>query len=211
MTDHRIRSGPEHFDIDARDAQVAGNPRIRPMTPGEFTDEAKQLVAETFAHVERVDQADVPDFFGIMFKHPGLSRGTMQLGVALGANGSIPPRERELAVLRVSWLTRAPFEWGEHLAQGKKAGLSDEEIERVTQGSDATGWSEHDRAIVRAVEEMMGDYAISTETWTILAKSWSEPQLMELPGLVGHYIMGALIHNSIRFDLLEGNIGLRRR
>jgi hypothetical protein len=34
---------------------------------------------------------------------------------------------------------------------------------------------------------------------------------MELPGLVGHYIMGALIHNSIRFDLLEGNEGLRRR
>jgi hypothetical protein len=57
----------------------------------------------------------------------------------------------------------------------------------------------------------MADHAISTETWNILAATWSDQQLMELPGLVGHYLATALFQNSIRFELLEGNTGLRRR
>lgn len=207
----RIQTGPTPFDIDARDAQVANNPRIAPLAPHEFTDEARQLVEETFAQVKRIDNADIPSIFGIMFKHPGLYRAQLQLGNELGRNGCIPPRERELAVLRVAWLSRTPYEWGQHLDYAKLAGLSDEDVERVTQGSDAAGWSETDRAIVRAVEELMGDYAMSDATWSVLAKSWTEPQLMELPGLVGHYVMTAMVFNTMRYDLLEGNTGLGRR
>ncbi len=211
MNGNRVRSGPEDFDIDAREAQVVGNPRIGPLAAEEFTDEARKLVEETFAQFGAIDKSDIPVIFGTMFKHPGLYRTQMQLGVELSRNGFIPSRERELAVLRVAWLSRAPFEWGEHVVYGKKSGLSDQDVERVTLGSDVPGWSEHDRAVMRAVEELMGDYAISNETWDILAKSWTEAQLMELPGVVGAYIMAALIYNTIRFDLLEGNSGLRRR
>ncbi len=211
MNGNRVRSGPEDFDIDAREAQVVGNPRIGPLAAEEFTDEARKLVEETFAQFGAIDKSDIPVIFGTMFKHPGLYRTQMQLGVELSSNGFIPSRERELAVLRVAWLSRAPFEWGEHVVYGKKSGLSDQDVERVTLGSDVPGWSEHDRAVMRAVEELMGDYAISNETWDILAKSWTEAQLMELPGVVGAYIMAALIYNTIRFDLLEGNSGLRRR
>lgn len=211
MTDLPVRSGPEPFDIEARHAQVVGNPRIAPMKPEEFSDEARALVDATFANVQQIDMADVPDIFGIMFKHPGLARTQMQLALELGTKGHLPPRERQLATLRVAWLCRAPFEWGEHLPYGKKFGLTDADIERIILGSDAEGWDEHDRAIVRAVEELVGDYAISTPTWETLAKRWTEQQLMELPGLVGHYLATALMQNTLRFDFLEGNTGLNRR
>lgn len=112
MTGDRIQTGPEIFDIEARDVQVSGNPRIGPLAPEDFTDEARRLVAETFAQVEAIDKSDIPDIFGIMFKHPGLYRAQMQLGNELGRNGCIPSREREIAILRVSWLSRASFEWG---------------------------------------------------------------------------------------------------
>jgi len=211
VSENRVQSGPTPFDPDARDAQVANNPRIAPLAPHEFTDEARQLVDETFAQVKRIDNADIPSIFGIMFKHPGLYRAQLILGNELGRNGCIPPRERELAVLRVAWLSRTPYEWGQHLVYAKQAGLTDEDVERVTQGSDAPGWSELDRAIVRAVEELMGDYAMSDETWEVLAKTWTEPQLMELPGLVGHYAMTAMVFNTMRYDLLEGNEGMAMR
>ena len=60
-------------------------------------------------------------------------------------------RERELAVLRVAWLCRAPYEWGEHVELAKLCGVSAEEIERVTQGSSAAGWSDHECALLLAV------------------------------------------------------------
>jgi len=211
MSESRVQSGPTPFDIPARDARVSDNPRLAPLAPHEFTDEARQLVDETFAQVKRIDNADIPSIFGIMFKHPGLYRAQLQLGNELGRKGCIPPRERELVVLRVAWLSRTPYEWGQHLVYAKEAGLTDADVERVTQGSDAPGWGEVDRAIVRAVEELMGDYAMSDATWEVLAKTWNEPQLMELPGLVGHYVMTAMIFNTMRYDLLEGNQGLAQR
>lgn len=211
MTDNRVQSGPISFDIDARNAEVSNNPRIAPLEPHEFTEEAHQLIAETFAKVKRIDNDSIPSIFGIMFKHPGLYRAQLQLGNELGRGGCIPPRERELAVLRVAWLTRCPYEWGQHLVYGKDFGLTDEEVERVTQGSDAPGWSELDHAILRATEELLGDYAVSDAIWDVLASHWTEQQCMELPGLVGQYAMAAMVFNTMRFDLLEGNTGLGRR
>ena len=206
-----VRSGPEDFDIAARERQVAsGDQRITPLAPQEFTREAQETATALQAFFGS-KEAGVPKSFATMFKHPGLYRGQMQLGLELNRNGKLPPREREMAILRTAWLVRSPFEWGEHVAYGKRLGLSSEEIERITQGSSAAGWSEHDRAVLRGVEELIGDFAISDETWSILAKRWTEPQLIELPGLVGSYTMTAMLYNTLRFGLLPGNDGFRQR
>src|SRR5579862_9012870 len=126
MAASRIVTGEEHFDIDAREAQVGGNPRIAPLRSEEFVGEARTLMDETRVQFGVIDTADVPAIFGILFKHPGLYRIQLQQGIELSKNGCLPKRERELAILRVSWLSRAPFEWGEHVEHGKKAGLSAE-------------------------------------------------------------------------------------
>jgi 4-carboxymuconolactone decarboxylase len=208
---NRIQSGPTPFDLDAREKQVAsGDQRIAPLPPEQFSPEAREIAASLQAFFGSKEEG-VPKTFATMFKHPGLYKGQMQLGLELNQRGRLPPREREMAILRTAWLVGSPFEWGEHVAYGKKLGLTGAEIERITQGSSAPGWSEHDRAVLRGVEELVGDYAVSDETWAVLANTWDEPQLMELPGLVGSYTMTAMIYNTLRFGLLKGNEGFRTR
>lgn len=211
MPCNRIQTGPEAFDMDARERQVAsGDQRIAPMSPDQFTPEAKQIVQDMQAFFGAKEEG-VPVVFRTMFHHPGLFRGQMKLGLELNQNGKLPPRERELVILRTAWLVRSPFEWGEHVGYAKKYGLTSVDIERVTQGSSAPGWNEHDRALMRGVEELIGDHAISDPTWNTLAKTWSEEQLLEFPGLVGSYTMTAMIYNSMRFGMLKGNNGFRTR
>ncbi len=77
MTGSFIQSGPQDFDLDAREAQVAGNPRILPLGAEEFTEEAKRLVAQTSAQVEAIDKSEIPAIFRTMFKHPGLYADTL--------------------------------------------------------------------------------------------------------------------------------------
>jgi 4-carboxymuconolactone decarboxylase len=52
---------------------------------------------------------------------------------------TLPPRDRELLILRIGWLCRSECEFGQSVVIGKQAGLSDEEIERVMRGPDAEG------------------------------------------------------------------------
>jgi alkylhydroperoxidase family enzyme len=206
----RLPTGPTPFDFAAREKQVAsGDQRIAPLAPEQMTKEGQDIAASLQAFFGSKPGGMVT--FRTMFKHPGLYKGQMQLGLELNQHGKLPPREREMVILRTAWLVRSPFEWGEHVAYGKRLGLSSEEIERITQGSSAPGWNEHDRAVLRGVEELIGDYALSDATWATLAKTWDEPQLMELPGLVGSYTLTAMIYNSLRFGLLQGNDGFRTR
>ena len=198
------------FDIDAREAEIIGKPqRIKSLTSDEFDADAKAMVTKLRATLGLGTQ-QIPAVFGLMLRHPGLFRCQMDMGVQL-FKGDISPRDRELAVLRVGWLCRAPYEWGEHVDIAKRYGISAEEIERVTQGSSASGWSEHDRAIIKGVEELLGNQTISDATWDVLAKTWTERQLVEFPMLVGQYYATALQQNSLRVPLAVDNSGLRHR
>ena len=200
------------FDIDAREAQVLGQPqRVTPLAPEEFDDEAKALVISVRESLGLTEHSVVPPVFATMLKHPGLYRCTMEMGVQLLGKGALDAGERELAILRVAWLCRAPYEWGQHVEVAKRYGVTAEEIERVTKGSSAPGWSEHKAAILRAVEELLGDQMISDDTWNVLAQSWTERQLMEFPTLVGQYVSIAYSQNALRIRLNEGNRGLRHR
>ena len=57
----------------------------------------------------------------------------------------------------------------------------------------------------------MLDFAISGETWDILAKSWDEAQMLEFPAMVGQYVAIAFIQNSYRARLAPENTGLALR
>jgi len=198
------------FDIDARQAEIVGKPqRIRSLTRDEFDEESRAMVtALRKALGLKTDQ--ISEVFGLMVRNPGLFRCQMEMGKQL-FKGEISPRERELTVLRVGWWCRAPFEWGEHVDIAKRFGVTDDEIERVTQGSAAPGWGEHDRAIMKGVEELLGNQMLSDETWDTLAKTWTERQLLEFPTLVGQYFATALQQNSLRVRLADDNPGLRHR
>lgn len=198
-------------EIAAREAEILGKPqRIKSLAIDELDEEALELVANMRKSL-RSTTTEISDVFGLMLRHPGLFRCQMETGLQLLGKGEISPRDRELAIMRVGWWCRAPYEWGEHVRVAKRYEISSEEIERVTQGSSAPGWNEHDRAILRAVEELLTDYMITDETWEVLARTWSERQLLEFPVLVGQYFLTALQQNSLRVRLDKNNIGLRQR
>ena len=204
----RIERGSIAVDIAAREAQVIGDgPRIEPLGPDEVDGDALDLIVTIRNSVGVTSMVQVPEYFGTMLKHPAIFRCQMEMGTAL-FKGLIPVRERELAVLRVGWLTRSPYEWGQHVEIARRYGVPDEDILRARNGSSDPGWSVHDRAVIAAVEELLGDYAIADDTWAVLAQSWSEAQLIEFPMMVGQYVATAFVQNSLRVRMAAENRGL---
>ena len=208
-----LSSTLEQYAIDAREKELFDKPlRIAPLADCDLSADASQIVANVREVMRLPQGGDIPDFFRICLKHPDLFRTQMDVGIMIvGPKAKIPRRDAELAILRLAWLVRAPFEWGEHVNIGKKFGLTDEEVERVTTGSTASGWSDHDRAIVKGVEELVDDTYLSDATWDALAKMWDETQMLEFPMLVGLYLTTAMQQNSIRLRLHDDNVGLKRR
>ena len=87
-------------------------------------------------------------------------------------------------------------------------GISSEQIEQVTVGSAAEGWTEHERALLSAVEELHQGAMVCDATWDTLARTLDNAQLYELMIVVGQFTMVAYFQNACRFRLSAGNEGL---
>lgn len=199
------------LDHSVRMAEIVGSPpRVAPVAGNDLTPEQHDLVASLRGSAGLTSIDEIPVFVRIALNNAPVIKAQMQMGVT-HFNGTIPARDRELAVLRIGWLTGAPYEWGEHVAIAKKCGISDAEVERAIAGSSAEGWSAHERAILQAVEQLLSQFMISDDVWAILAQSWDAAQLVEFPVLVGTYVTTAMQQNALRIPLEKGNSGLGRR
>ncbi|MFE7662359.1 MBL fold metallo-hydrolase [Streptomyces celluloflavus] len=134
--------------------------------------------------------------------HPDLLVALVPLLTQLG-QGLIPPRQRELVILRTAHRTGSPYEWQHHVRLGAAVGLTESEIARIPDGPDSPGFDGADRALLRAVDELCEGHALSSATWQELATHHSTPQLLELLALIGTYTLIAGILNSCRVPLDE--------
>lgn len=201
----------KRFDVRAREAQVIGKgPRIEAIPDAAIPDELRAVVNETRASLGLGPAKPLPEYTRLVAKNPTVFRPHMEMGTAI-FSGQIPPRERELAVLRVAWVSGAPFEWGEHVNIARRVGITRDEIERVTRGSAAAGWTKHESAIIRGVDELILDQVLYDQTYETLARQWSEEQLIEYLMMVGHYVATAFVQNSLRVRLAADNPGLQHR
>jgi AhpD family alkylhydroperoxidase len=130
-----------------------------------------------------------PNIFTTLARHGKLFVPWLLFAGRLMPGGSLPRSETELVILRVAYLNRCRYEWDHHVRIGKRAGLTDADIERVGEGPEAEGWSESQRALLRACDEFHADGRIGDETWGELAGHFDQPNLIELTMLIGHYSM----------------------
>ncbi|HYI44539.1 MAG TPA: carboxymuconolactone decarboxylase family protein [Actinomycetota bacterium] len=167
-------------------------PRIPPTSPADRDERVEELLA---GMMRRPDGTDL-NIFATLAHHPKLLKRWAQFGGTLLFGGELPPRDRELLILRTAWLCNAEYEWGQHVLIGRGLGLEDGEIERIP-AEDISGWSENDRALLAAADELHADTCISDATWKTLAASYNEKQLIEICMVIGQYHLVAFTLNSL--------------
>jgi 4-carboxymuconolactone decarboxylase len=164
-------------------------PRLQPLAPGEWNDEQRELLT-------RGNPARVLNVFATLARHQDLYRRWMPFANHVLFKSSLPPREREMAILRIGWLCRSGYELHQHTRIGKASGLSDAEIERLKSSPGAAGWSEAESALLQAVDDLHGDQFISDATWQLLGKHYDTHQVIDLVFAVGQYTLVSMALNS---------------
>jgi alkylhydroperoxidase family enzyme len=129
----------------------------------------------------------LPSFASVLLHNPGVYRGFMQFSEALLRHGGIPARDREIVTLRAAWLCQAPVAWANHTGHAHDLGMSAGDVEQVTVGADGEGWSPHEKALLRMVDELNQSATVSDAVWAELSEHFDVSQLVCLPLLVGLY------------------------
>lgn len=142
--------------------------------------------------------------------HPALAEAWLGFARYVLGDNTLPPRDRELLILRIGYLCGSEYEWGQHTRIARSVGVTDDEILRVIDGPDAAGWSPLDSALLRAVDELHHDSEVSDDTWAALSAHYDTRQLMDLVFTVGQYNLVSMALRTFRVPLDEGVEGFPR-
>lgn len=173
-------------------------PRIGPVT----ADERDEKTTELLTALGNGDIDKAFNIFSTLAHHPKLMKRWSAFGGVLLYAGELPPREREILILRTGWNCRSEYEWGQHKRIGLDAGLTEDEVVATTK--DDAIWSDADALLIRTADELHADSKISDATWAALASRYSKKQLIELVMLVGQYHLVAMTLNSLEVERDDG-------
>lgn len=164
-------------------------PRILPVD--EPDDEQRDLLAKTLVGAD----GRALNVFSTLARHPRLLRRVNALGGLFMAHGGFDARDREVVILRTAFRSGSEYEWATHLPIARRAGLTDDEIERLRSPDDGRD------PLVAAVDDLHEGGEIADPTWDALARRYDEPRLLELLFLIGFYRMLAGYLRSVRVQV----------
>jgi 4-carboxymuconolactone decarboxylase len=188
--------------------------RVRGLEPEEWSSEVRNALTPTLAPVAALEGR--PDnasgrplaILTVLANQPQLLAPFLAWASALVLEGALPRRDHELLALRTACNCRSEFEWAHHVVYARAAGLTDTEIERVSGGPTAPGWSDHDVALLRVADELGHGAAVSEATWAELAAHYSPAGLVEIPLVVGQYTMLSMLANATGVETEAGDAQL---
>jgi alkylhydroperoxidase family enzyme len=165
-------------------------PRLAPLARANATPEQQQMLAND------------NNIYTTLAHHVDLFNRWSPLTQFLLNGSSLPPREREMVMLRMGWLCQAEYEWSQHarIAQGAP-GLTAQDIHRIAVGPEAPDWSDFDRTLLRMVDELRYDAIVSDTTWKGLRAKYSVQQVMESVYTAAQYQLVSMAINSLGVQL----------
>ena len=164
------------------------------------------LSAQSGQPGERPQRRPLSNMVATFTWHPALTKAFLTFNTHL-FRSTLSDRVREMVTVRVGWLRRSEYEWAQHAAMARAAGMSPEEIDAIGEGPGWKGWSPLDAALLRSVDEIVADRYISDETWAVLAAHFDRKQLMDLVFTIGAYDLLAMAFDTFGLELDPGMSG----
>lgn len=151
----------------------------------------------------------VLNVFKVMAHCPKIGKEFLRLGNAILFKGSLSPKLRELAILRVGDLAEAAYEWTQHVPIGIAAGLTEQQIKAIHRWKDSSLFSEQERSVLRYTDEVAQNIRVSEKTFDAVKEFLTEEQVVELTTTIGYYGMVSRILEALEIELEENIKPLR--
>jgi len=138
--------------------------------------------------------------FQTFVRNPPADRLRGAINNHVNSRSTLLPRQRELLLMRIGVLCRSEYEYAAHNRVGRRAGMTDADIDRILRGPGSGGDAIED-ALLRATDELHDRDAISAETWKALAGAFDTRQLFDVMIAVGGYRSTSMLINTAGVQL----------
>ena len=151
--------------------------------------------------------------FKALVNSPKAARAFHGLGDYIRYGSTLDMRLRELAILQVGWLARAPYEWSHHVKLGLDFGVSEADIQALIDDSDGkpTTLDALTRDVLHAAREMTNDGEMSAATFAALQAALGNEQVVDLTITIAFYNAVVRVLATLQIDVEDDYMPYLRR
>jgi 4-carboxymuconolactone decarboxylase len=163
-------------------------------------EEADPMVRDIFQRIEESGN-EVINLLKALAHSPKICRDWRRLGVTLLLKGDLPPRLRELAILRVGDLAKANYEWTQHVPIALETGVKQQQVDELSGWINSKEFSELERAVLQYTDEVSLNFRVSDETFSRIRDLLGEQEIVELTVTIGYYGMVCRTLEALQIEL----------
>jgi uncharacterized peroxidase-related enzyme len=142
----------------------------------------------------------VPNVFRAMAHSPELLEGFLALNKALPRT-KLDGKLRELAYIKTSELNHCAYCRHHHQALGRKAGLTDRQVNETDRFEHSDAYDELQRDVMRYAEEVTRHIDVSSDLMGRLRPKLSDREIVELAMTVGIANFTNRVTETLKFEL----------
>lgn len=135
------------------------------------------------------ERGSVLHLYQMLMHSPAVAEGWLAYLTAIRQKSSLNGALRELVIMRVALLNRAPYEADQHAPIARQEGVSDAQLDALGQWADSDLFSARERAVLAYVDAMTRDVQVPEPVYAAVAAEFAPPQLVELTATIAAYNM----------------------
>lgn len=168
--------------------------RLPPVKPDEVTEDMRAVLSRWTGGIFK--NADLNPTLLTFAHHPQLANVFSQFNIHLLSTSTLPVKQRQIAIMRTAWITKATYMWSSHLRTSINCGLSPDMFRPIQIGASDPYFTPFERAVILATEELVNDKKVGDASWRALSAVWSTQQMLDFLFTVGCYVTVAGVMRS---------------
>jgi 4-carboxymuconolactone decarboxylase len=174
--------------------------RFKPLTWDEMNPAQRTMIE----HLMAGDRKGVGGPFNILLRSPEMGDLAQQFGGSMRFHSSIPNRLNELAIIITARFWTAQFEWNAHRRAAAQAGVSEEIIKAIADGTRPAKMSADEEIVYNFCTEVLKTHQASDATFAATKNAFGEKGVVDLMGVMGWYQFVSMLLDVDRYPLPAG-------
>ncbi len=142
--------------------------------------------------------------YGVLLHSPQLAARVAHTGTFVRFDFDVPEALKELVIITTAREITSQYEFSAHARLAREAGVSDETIKAVADGTAPQGLSGDEEILVRYTKELVRDHKISDATFNAVRDRFGVQNTVNFTGLIGHYLLVGQILLAFDVEMAPG-------
>ena len=142
--------------------------------------------------------------YGILLHSPDLAARVADTGAYVRFDFDMPNALKEVVIITTAREIKSQYEFTAHARLARDAGVSEDTIRSIAEGTAPEGLSDDEALLVRYTVELLRDRKICDATFNAVKSKYGDRGVMDVTVLIGHYLLVGQVLAAFEVELDPG-------